>query len=75
MDCCYWIERDGKRIGGALIKPNILKCIFAIPPFHDNIELIEVLTLYVNSISDRSKDIVIPDSDLRLIEYYTNIGY
>lgn len=75
LDSCYWIERDSKRIGGALIKPNILKCIFAIPPFHDNKELIEVLTLYVNSISDRSKEIVVPDSDLRLIEDYTSIGY
>lgn len=75
LDSCYWIERDGKRVGGAIIKPNILKCIFNIPPFNDNKELIEVLTSYVNSISDKSKDIVVPDSDLRLIEYYTSIGY
>lgn len=75
LDFCYWIERAGKRVGGALIKPNMLKCIFTIPPFHDIKELVEVLTLYVNSLSDKSKDIVIPDADSRLIEYYTINGY
>lgn len=75
LDFCYWVERDGKRVGGALIKPNMLKCIFTIPPFNDNKELIEVLTLYVSSMSDKSKDIVIPDSDSRLMEYYTINGY
>ncbi|MEG2916653.1 MAG: GNAT family N-acetyltransferase [Clostridium sp.] len=75
LDFAYWIERDGKRIGGALIKPNILKCIFTIPPFHNNKELIEKLALYVNFISDESKVIVIPDSNLRLMEHFKNVGF
>lgn len=53
----------------------MLKCMFNIPPFHNKKELIEVLTLYVNLILDKSNDIVIPDSDSRLIEYYIITGY
>ncbi|WP_346889589.1 GNAT family N-acetyltransferase [Clostridium sp. UBA1056] len=75
VDFCYWVEKEGKRIGGAVIKLNILKCIFVIPPFNNIRELIEVLTLHVNSISDETKEIVIPDADLRLIESYKNFGF
>ena len=75
VDFCYWVEKEGKRIGGAVIKLNILKCIFVIPPFNNIRKLIEVLTLHVNSISDETKEIVIPDADLRLIESYKNFGF
>lgn len=75
VDFFYWIIKDNKRIGGALIKPNMFKCMFVIPPFHNEQELIEVLTSYVDSISDKSNTIVIPDTDLKLVEYYKNVGF
>lgn len=75
VDFCYWIEKEGKRIGGAFIKSNILKCIFVIPPFDDISKLIEVLTLHVNTISDKTEEIIVPDADLRVVEYYKNAGF
>ncbi|GFZ29979.1 hypothetical protein CSC2_05050 [Clostridium zeae] len=75
VDFCFWVEKEGKRIGGALIKPNILKCVFVIPPFDDISRLIEVLTLHVNTISNKTEEIVIPDADLRIAEAYNSAGF
>lgn len=72
---CYWVIVGNKRIGGAFIKPNMLKCIFTIPPFHNYKELIEVLTTHIITISDKSYPIVIPDADISQIEYYKNEGF
>jgi ribosomal protein S18 acetylase RimI-like enzyme len=75
VDFCYWVEKEGKRIGGALIKPNLIKCIFIIPPFSNISELIEALIFYSNSISDETKELIIPDADLRLMEIYNAAGF
>lgn len=74
-DFCYWVIVGDKRIGGAFIKPNILKCIFTIPPFQNNKELIEVLTLHVTAISDIGYPIIVPDADVNHIDYYKNVGF
>lgn len=75
LDFCYWITKNNKRIGGALIKPNITKCIFTIPPFKINEDIIKALTLYVNSMSDMKEPVIIPDADMRLINYYEAAGF
>lgn len=72
---CYWVILDNKRIGGAFIKPNILKCIFTIPPFHNHNDIIQVLTRYVTTISDKSNPIVVPDADISNVDYYKNSGF
>lgn len=74
-DFYYWIVKNDKKIGGALIKPNLLKCMFTIPPFHKIENMIKVLTLYAQSISDKTKDMIIPDADLRLIKHYQSEGF
>lgn len=72
---CYWVILDNKRIGGAFIKPNMLKCIFTVPPFNNLGELIKVLTSYAATISDKSNPIVVPDADLNNIDCYDNSGF
>ena len=74
-DFCYWVIKDNKRIGGAFIKPNMLKCVFVIPPFNNKRILLEKLSLYVDSISVRNQDIQVPDADLKSIEDYESLGY
>lgn len=74
-DCCYWITRGNERIGGAFIKPNLLECVFTIPPFHNEKELIEKLVIFVDSISDKSKPIVVPDAGIKQVDYYKSIGF
>lgn len=75
VDFCYWIIRNNKRIGGALIKPNMIKCIFTIPPFNNKEDLIKVLTSYTHSISDVNEDIIVPDADLHSIDCYKAVGF
>lgn len=75
LELCYWITKNNKRIGGALIKSNIIKCIFTIPPFKINEDIIKELTLYVNSICDMNETVIIPDVDLRAIEHYEASGF
>ncbi|MBU3133106.1 GNAT family N-acetyltransferase [Clostridium gasigenes] len=75
VDFCYWVTKDDKRMGGALVKSNMLKCIFTIPPFNNKKILIEKLSLYADSISDKSNAIEVPDVDLKSIEHYESLGY
>lgn len=75
VDFCYWVTKGDKRIGGALVKANMLKCIFTIPPFNNKKILIEKLSLYADSISDKSNAIEVPDADLKSIEHYESLGY
>lgn len=75
VDFCYWVMVGGIKAGGALIKPNMLKCIFTIPPFNNKEILINKLSKYVETISDKSKPIEVPDADLESVKYYQYIGY
>ncbi|MCM1992855.1 GNAT family N-acetyltransferase [Oceanirhabdus seepicola] len=75
IDFCYWVIKDKKRVGGALIKPNLIKCIFTIPPFNKKEDLIKALTLYDKSISDKKEVIIIPDVDLESIDCYNAAGF
>ncbi|SUY47101.1 N-acetyltransferase GCN5 [Clostridium putrefaciens] len=75
VDFCYWVTKDDNRVGGAFVKANMLKCVFTIPPFNDKKTLIKKLSLYVDSVSDKGKEIEIPDADLKSIEYYESLGY
>lgn len=75
LELCYWITKNNKKVGGALIKSNMIKCIFTIPPFKINEEIIKELILYVSCICDMSEDIIIPDADLKSIECYEMIGF
>ncbi len=74
-DSYYWIIKDNKRVGGAFIKPNMLKCVFTIPPFHNGEALTTALTLYVESISHKGSPVIAPDVDLNSIDYYKALGF
>ncbi|SHJ72371.1 Acetyltransferase (GNAT) domain-containing protein [Clostridium amylolyticum] len=71
----YWIVKDNKRIGGALIKSNTIKCIFTIPPFDNYEELIKALVDYVKSRSDGGQEIIVPDANLSMREAYEHSGF
>lgn len=75
IDFCYWVTKNNKRIGGALVKPNMIKCIFTIPPFSDNKILFEKLSLFVDSISVKNKPIEVFAFDFESAKYYKELGY
>lgn len=75
INFCYWIVKNNKRVGGAFIRSNMIKCIFAIPPFDNYEDLIKALTNYVKSTSDDGQAIIVPDANLSVIEAYENNGF
>ena len=75
VEFCYWVTKGNKRIGGALVKPNMIKCLFTIPPFNDKKILIEKLSLYLDSISEKNKPIEVTAVDLKSIKDYEILGY
>lgn len=75
VDFCYWVIKDNVKVGGALIKPNMLKCVFIIPPFNNEVDMIKNLVEYVQSISCKDSEIIIPDVTLNSYKYYEKCGF
>lgn len=74
-DFAYWVVKNNRKIGGALIKPNMLKCVFTIEPFEDKEELSRALIYHTQKISDMNKEIVVPNVDLSLVNLYKSHGF
>ncbi|WP_040213896.1 GNAT family N-acetyltransferase [Clostridium polynesiense] len=74
-DFCYWIVKGSKIVGGALIKPNLIKCAFMVPPFEAREDLARVIFEYSSSISDVSKEIIIPDAENDMERYWEGFGF
>jgi len=73
---CYWIvDNDNVKIGGAFIKPNMIKCIFVIPPYDKKKNLIDTIVLYAQSISDKNRGIIVPDVELEDIEHFKRYSF
>ena len=49
---CYWIFEGGKRIGGVLMRPNLLTGLFLEPPFTDINRVVGILATTVREWSD-----------------------
>lgn len=53
----FWIQLDGKRIGGVLLEPNWFGLVFSIPPHHDEYSLMNAIVKQVIKISDPKQPI------------------
>ncbi|QAA32091.1 hypothetical protein [Clostridium manihotivorum] len=71
---CCWVLHKGIRVGGAIIKPNMIKCVFVIPPYKME-HIIEVVANYAETITDNNEVIVVQDADKDSFGYYTCLGY
>ncbi|WP_160680709.1 GNAT family N-acetyltransferase [Clostridium sp. C8-1-8] len=71
---CYWVLHKGIKVGGALIKPNMIKCVFVIPPYEIE-QIIKSVANYAEKISDNNEVIVVQDADKDSLSYYTCLGY
>jgi ribosomal protein S18 acetylase RimI-like enzyme len=74
LKCCYWVLYKGVRIGGAIIKPNMIKCVFVIPPYKME-QIIAAVDNYAEKISVRNEMLVVQDADKESLNYYRSLGY
>jgi GNAT superfamily N-acetyltransferase len=76
-DCeiCYWIKKDGKRIGGVLMEPNYMNCLYLEPPFSDYGKMVVILKNLLVSWSDSTKDIMVGGARPKEINYYQRAGF
>lgn len=74
-DNCYWVKKDGKRIGGVLMEPNYINCLFLVPPFSDYGKVLMMLKNLLVSWSDRTKDIIAGGAMLGEMKFYQRLGF
>lgn len=76
-DCesCYWVQRNGKRIGGVILEPNYINCLSLIPPNNE----VEKVLIYLKDLlmiwSDRSQDIMAGSIKPDQLRMYQRIGF
>ncbi|MBU5227244.1 GNAT family N-acetyltransferase [Clostridium senegalense] len=74
-DNCFWIIKDGKKIGGVIIEPNYIEGLFLIPPCLDEGIILKKLKKVLVEWSDISKPIEASVVNLHQIEFYKSIGF
>ncbi|HCQ89062.1 MULTISPECIES: GNAT family N-acetyltransferase [unclassified Clostridium] len=74
-DECFWILKGGRKIGGALIKPNFIEGVFLIPPYSDEYEVLKKLKEILVYWSDFDKPIEASTVDSSQVELYEKLGF
>lgn len=74
-DKVYWINKDGKRIGGISLEPNEIEGLFLIPPFEDMYRVLGLLKKILLVWSDRSKPIKAYSVFPSQAEMYEKLGF
>lgn len=75
FEICYWVKQDGSRVGGVLIEPNYMNCLFLIPPFCDYGKIVAMLRDLLLSWSDPTKDIIVGGAKPDQIGYFLRAGF
>jgi len=75
-DICFWIKRNGCRIGGVLLEPNYMNCLILEPPYNNEYDIIIAkLKNILSSWSDKSKAIIAAGVSSDKIKDYQKIGF
>lgn len=74
-DDYFWIMKDGLKVGGVLIEPNLIGELFVIPPYSDEYELLKKLKEILVYWSDVNKDIEASVVNPSQIDIYEKIGF
>lgn len=77
-DCniCYWIKKNGCRIGGVLLEPNYMNCLILEPPYSNEYDtIIAKLKKILLCWSDKSKSIIVGCVKPDKIKYYQRAGF
>lgn len=74
-DECFWMLKDGSKIGGTFIKPNFIEGVFLIPPYSDEYEVLRKLKEILIFWSDFDKPIEASTVDSSQVELYEKLGF
>lgn len=74
-DSCYWIMNDKGTIGGVLIEPNYMNCLFLIPPYSDFDRVLFYLKGIISEWSDMSKNIIVGAVKPDQLKYFLRLGF
>lgn len=74
-DICYWIKKDGSRIGGVLIEPNYMNCLFLLPPNNEYDVIINKLKQLLIRWSDKDKKIYLGGATPSNISFFLRQGF
>lgn len=75
LNCCFWIERRGQRIGGIVLKPNHIEGLFLRPPHVNAFEVLEAIMPLLHSWSDEMQSIKAQDVSPVELELYQRLGF
>ncbi len=74
-DDYFWIVKDGIKVGGVLVEPNLVGELFVIPPYLDEYKLLKKIKEILVYWSDESKDIETYIVDPSQIDMYEKLGF
>lgn len=74
-DVCFWIKKSGCRIGGVLLEPNYMNCLFLEPPYNEYNIIIAKLKTLLLIWSDKSKSIYVGAVKPDKVKYYQRLGF
>ena len=76
-DCeiCFWIKKNGCRIGGVLLEPNYMNCLVLEPPHNEYDIVISKLKNILLSWSNKSEAIYVGGVKPDKVKYYQRLGF
>lgn len=76
-DCnlCFWIKKNGCRIGGVLLEPNYMNCLVLEPPYNEYDIIIAKLKNLLLSWSDKNHPIYVGAVKPDKVKYYQRLGF
>lgn len=72
---CFWIKMNGHRIGGVLIEPNYMNCLFLEPPYSDYELIISKLKGILLEWSEVNSPIYVGCVKPDKVKYYERLGF
>lgn len=75
LNYCFWIVRDGEKIGGIIIRPNHIEGLFLRPPNVNGYDLLQRVLPLLVSWSDPAQPIEAVDVMPNELELYQRLGF
>lgn len=72
---CFFITKDDVVVGGVLLEPNYMNCLFFIPPFKQYEKVIGMLKELLMEWSDPDKDIILGGAKPEMKRYFQLQGF
>jgi len=71
----YWIKQEGHRIGGVMLRPNLMTGLFLEPPFGDVYQVLRRLKRLLVHWSDKNADVNAVEIPPDQREYFHRLGF